>query len=200
MEYIGIRSLAALLCTLAILVFAGLAPKAAHAADAYKVDPVHSSVVFGIEHLGVAAFYGAFTDIEGEIVFDENNLKQSSVNIAVPVKKVDTRNWMRDRHLKSKDFFNAGKFSEMTFQSARVEKITRDTYEVQGVFSMMGIARDMTIEVTMTGQGKGMQKEERIGFGAEFTIKRSDYGMTYGMEGLLGDDVKVCLSVEGVKK
>lgn len=187
----------------AVLIALGLAfmpLQTARAADAYEVDPVHSSAIFGIEHLGVAMFYGSFNVIEGKIVLDENNPDACSVALTIPVKKVDTRNKMRDDHLKSKDFFKAADYPDMSFKSTRVEKIAEGLYEVQGVFSMAGTARDMTFEVAKTGVGLGMQKEARVGFSAEFTLKRSDFGMVYGLNGLLGDKVKVCLSIEGIKK
>src|SRR6202521_856471 len=79
----------------------------AYAGDTYKVDPVHSSVVFSIKHFGVTDFYGDFKEISGTVTFDPADPAKSSVELTVPVESLDTRNEKRDQHLKSPDFFNA---------------------------------------------------------------------------------------------
>ena len=41
------------------------------AADNYKVDSVHSSVIFKVDHFGVAPFYGRFNEPTGTVVLDK---------------------------------------------------------------------------------------------------------------------------------
>jgi polyisoprenoid-binding protein YceI len=73
-------------------------------ADTFKIDPVHSSIVFGILHLGVTDFYGRFNDVSGKVVFDKEDPSKSSVEISIPVASVDTHNEKRDQDLKGPDF------------------------------------------------------------------------------------------------
>src|SRR3954453_15170104 len=75
-------------------------------ADTFKIDPVHSSVVFNIKHLGVTNFYGGFNEITGMVSFDATDAAKSSVELSVPLESLNTRNPKRDQHLKSPDFFN----------------------------------------------------------------------------------------------
>jgi polyisoprenoid-binding protein YceI len=86
-------------------------------ADTFKIDPVHSSVIFSIKHLGVTDFYGRFNDVSGTVVFDKADPSKSSVEVTVPVESVDTKNEKRDQHLKSPDFFNAKQFPMIIFKS-----------------------------------------------------------------------------------
>ena len=170
----------------------------AFGADTFKIDPVHSSVVFSIKHLGVTDFYGDFKDISGTVTFDGADPSKSSVELSVPVESLDTRNEKRDQHLKSPDFFNAKQFPTLTFKSNKVEG-SGDVYKVAGDLTLHGVTKPVTVEFKKGAEGKGQKGEIRGGGETRFTIKRSDYGMTF-MAGPLGDDVNIVLSLEGVKQ
>src|SRR6478735_6668800 len=77
------------------------------AADSYKVDPVHSSVIFRIQHAGVSYFYGRFNDKEGTISVDDADPTKDSFDVSIKVDSLDTANPARDKHVKSADFFSA---------------------------------------------------------------------------------------------
>jgi polyisoprenoid-binding protein YceI len=169
----------------------------AYGADSYKVDPVHSSVVFSIKHFGVTDFYGNFKQISGTVTFDGADPSKSSVELTVPVESLDTRNDKRDQHLKSPDFFNAQQFPAITFKSNKIEG-SGDTYKISGDLTIHGVTKPITVDFKKGGENKG-QKETRSGGESRFTIKRSDYDMKF-MAGPVGDDVNIILSLEGVKQ
>jgi polyisoprenoid-binding protein YceI len=171
---------------------------AAHAADTFKIDPVESSVVFSVMDLGVNNFYGRFNDISGTVVLDKADPSKSSFDLTIPVESVDTKNEKRDQHLKSPDFFNAKQFPVMTFKSKKVEG-SGDEFTVTGDFTLHGVTKPLTLEVKKIGEGKGMKGEMRAGGEARFTIKRSDHGMDF-MQGPLGDEINIIVSLQGIKQ
>jgi polyisoprenoid-binding protein YceI len=168
------------------------------AADTFKIDPVHSSVVFNVTHLGVSNFYGRFNDVSGTVVFDKADPSKSSVDLTIPVESVDTHNEKRDQHLKSPDFFNAKQFPVITFKSKKVEG-SGDTYKVVGDFTLHGVTKPLTLEIKKVGEGKGIEDEIRGGGETHFTIKRSDHGMSF-MQGPVGDEINIVVSLEGIKQ
>jgi polyisoprenoid-binding protein YceI len=168
------------------------------AADTYEIDAIHSSVLFKARHLNVADFYGRFNEIKGNVSFDKDSPEKSSVNAEVPVESVDTHNDKRNQHLKSPDFFNAKQFPTISFKSTKVEK-SGDAFKVTGDFTLHGVTKSITVDFKKVGEGKGMQGETRAGGATEFTIKRSDYGMNFMLNGL-SDEVGIILSLEAVKK
>lgn len=179
-----------------ILCSLGLALSAS-GADTYKVDPVHSSVIFGIKHKGVTNFYGAFKEISGTVTFDAADPSKSSVELTVPVESVDTRDDKRNQHLKSPDFFNAKQFPTITFKSNKIEG-SGDTYKVSGDLTIHGVTKPITVDFKRGADGGGQGKTTGGGE-ARFTIKRSDFDMKF-MVGPLGDDVSIILSLEGPKE
>ncbi len=167
-------------------------------ADTFKIDPVHSSIVFGILHLGVTDFYGRFNDVSGKVVFDKEDPSKNSVELSIPVESIDTHNEKRDQHLKSPDFFNAKQFPMIVFKSKSVEA-SGDKYKVTGELMLHGVTKPLALEFKRGADAKGMEGEIRGGGQAHFTFKRSDFGMDF-MQGPLGDEVAIFVSLEGVKE
>jgi polyisoprenoid-binding protein YceI len=180
-----------------ILCSLGLA-LSAYGADTYKVDPVHSSVVFGIKHNGVTNFYGAFKEISGTVTFDAADASKNSVELTVPVESIDTRSEKRDQHLKSPDFFNAKQFPAITFKSNKIES-SGDSYKISGDLTIHGVTKPITVDFKRGADGKGGQGKTVGGGEARFTIKRSDFDMKF-MMGPVDDDVNLILSLEGAKQ
>lgn len=167
-------------------------------AESYKIDPVHSSVVFSVKHNGVTDFYGAFKDISGTVTFDAADASKSSVELTVPVESIDTRSEKRDQHLKSPDFFNAKQFPAITFKSSKIEG-SGESYKITGDLTIHGVTKPVTADFKRGADGKGGQGKTVGGGEARFAIKRSDYDMKF-MLGPLGDEVNIILSLEGAKQ
>lgn len=185
----------------AVLVVWGLACGTALGAD-YTIDPVHSAALFKVKHLGASYAYGQFPGISGSIAFDPAKPETSTVTVTIKTESVNTFNEMRDRHLKSPDFFNAKEFPEMTFKSTSWKKTGDKTYDVTGDLTINGKTKPITVQVEHVGDGKNQRGQDLTGFHTVFTIDRTDFGMTYGVVdggGGLGKEVVVTISVEGIK-
>lgn len=168
------------------------------AAAAYTIDGVHSHVVFRAKHLNTSYAYGMFSKISGSLAFDEASPESGSLNITVGTDSVSTGNSKRDGHLKSNDFFASDEYPSATFKSKSFKKSGDNTFDVTGDFTLRGTTKEITVKLEKTGQGKGQGGKELIGFETTFTINRIDYGVKY-MEGALGNDVRLTVSIEAVK-
>ena len=160
----------------------------------WVVDSGHSSVVFKVKHANAAFFKGSFDVITGNVSLDPTKPEAGSVSLVIPVDSVDSNDKKRDEHLKNADFFNSKENPEITFKSTKVQK-KGDAFEVTGELAMAGKSKTTTIVVEKTGEGEFYGK--RVGFGTTFTVKRSDFGMTYGIDkNALGDEVTLMIDLE----
>lgn len=166
----------------------------------YRIDPVHSFIIFRVKHLNTGFAYGRFNTFSGTFVVDERNPANSSIELEIDANSVDTGNSQRDDHLRNPDFFNTRQFPKITFRSTRVRKINDTTAEVQGNLTMRGVTRPITTRVTLTGKGRNQRGQEIIGFETTFTIRRSQFNINYGLNGGLGDEVRVTFAVEGIRQ
>ena len=171
-------------------------------ADTFTVDPAHSEVTFQIRHL-VSQVRGRFNDFTGTIQMDPKNLPGSSVEFQIKAASIDTNQPDRDKHLRSADFFDAEKFPEITFKSKSIKPAGKETYNVTGTLTMHGVSKEVTLPVTYLGQAS--MRGTRAGFATATTLDRKDYGIVWNHAldnggTILGDDVKVEINLETVKK
>ena len=185
------------LVLLFIIGFAGITQPMGVAS--YEIDTAHSMIIFRAKHNGVAYNYGRFNEFTGKITIgsDVRAHSESMVEFEVKAASVDTGNEKRDQHLRSSDFFSAKQFPLITFKSTKVREKEGETdmLEVTGDLELHGVKKSITVDVEITGEGKGRQGESLMGFETTFTIKRSEFGMTYGM-GPVSDDIRLIVSIE----
>lgn len=172
---------------------------ASFAADTYNVDVAHSSAIFRIKHLSASWFYGRLNDIAGTVVFDDADPTKTAIDITIKADSVDTNNEKRDTHLKSPDFFDAAQFPTMTFKSKKVVAKSGNTLTATGDLTMHGVTKEISFDFERTGTGKDPWGGTRSGAEAIINIKRSDFGIGKQPDGL-GDEVRLIISLEGVKK
>ncbi len=185
---------------LLIICFTG-SGQIADAASTYEIDTAHSMILFRAKHKGVSYNYGRFNEFTGKITMDESDISKSMVEFEVKTASVDTANNKRDQHLRSPDFFSAKQFPVITFKSTAVSMKdgAEDVLEVTGDLELLGVKKSITVDVEITGKGKGQQGESLIGFESVFTIKRSEFGMTYGA-GAVSDDIRLIVTIEAMQK
>ncbi|NOX59697.1 MAG: polyisoprenoid-binding protein [Planctomycetes bacterium] len=167
-------------------------------ADAYKIDGMHSSVMFRVKHLNVSPFYGRFNSVSGKIQVNDDPTK-STFEVIVKTESLDTNDKKRDGHIKGTDFFNVREFPTITFKSKSIKTGDKGVLKVTGDLTCHGVTKSITVDMTATGSGPDPWGGFRTGFETTFTIKRSDYGMDYMLK-MLGDDVKLFVALEGVKQ
>jgi polyisoprenoid-binding protein YceI len=184
--------------------FSLLPASATFATDKYELDPVHTRIGFTARHLMINNVSGRFTDFTGNILYDEQDVTKSSVAVKIQTASVSTENKMRDDDLRSANFFDIAKYPEITFQSSRIEK-QGDGYTCVGTLTMHGVSKEITIPFTILGKVKDPWGNTRVGLEAELKVDRRDWGLTYSKTldsgGLVvGNDIKIDLNVEAVKK
>ncbi len=180
----------------AVLTFALTAE--ATLAETYVVDASHSSVDFSIRHL-VGRTKGRFGDFSGTIGYDAAKPEASSFSGVIQVKSIDTGNERRDGHLQSADFFDAGTYPTITFESKEVISTDENTLGLKGKLTMHGTTKEVTLPVEILGTGTNPRGgKAQIGLETNFSILCSDYGVNSWsrFSAVLGDEVKIQVLIE----
>jgi len=187
----------------ALLVMAMLAAIPATAAT-YDIDTAHSAVTFKIKHLAISNVKGSFNDFEGSFDYVSGQPEKWQVNATIDVSSVDTGNQDRDDHLRNEDFFHVAEYPDMIFKSTGV-KMDGDEGKLMGELTMHGKTLPVTLDLELNGEVTDPWGNERVGFSATGEIDRRDWDLSYGkvLEGgglLIGNDVKLTIEVEGIKR
>jgi len=186
------------------VILAGLALAApAFAADTYTFDKSHSSVGFQVRHI-FTNVSGRFTDYAGTIQVDRAKPESSSVEFTIQATSIDTSEPKRDGHLRTADFFDVANHPTITFKSTSMKPNGKDSYLVTGDFTMHGVTKQITLPVTVLGEGKDPMGNEKMGLETSITLNRKDYGLNWNRAletggVLVGDEVKVQISIEANK-
>ena len=166
------------------------------AKETFNIDSVHSTAIFRVQHLGAGNFYGRFNELEGTIDWDAE--AGPSFDVSIKIESVDSGNEALDKHLKNADFFDAKQFPTMTFKSTGAKEMG-DNWKVMGEMTMHGVTKAVEVDMEFVGRAD-VGRGDRVGFETTFTVKRSDFGMNWGVEnGALGDATKIIVSLEGIK-
>jgi polyisoprenoid-binding protein YceI len=183
-------------------------PKSTHAialapaaAANYAVDPTHSAILFRAKHMSISHAWGRFDKFSGQLKYDEKDPSACAVRIEVETASINTADAKRDAHLSNNDFFNAKQFPKLAFTSTKVSAGSAGKLKVDGELEMLGVKKPLSFEIAKVGEGEfPMDQSHRIGFDATFTIRRSEYGMKYGLPDMLGDEVLLTISLEAIRE
>ncbi len=165
------------------------------AAEQFTIDDQHSYVQFSIQHLGFSTQTGKWY-VNGTVLLDKDKPENSKVNATIKIANMVTGIPELDKHLKSKQFFDAEQFPEATFVSNKIDVLTKTTAKVHGILTLRGVTKPVTLDVTMNKVGKNQIADRMTaGFNASTMLKRSDFGMNSYLPDL-GDDIKIDISAE----
>jgi polyisoprenoid-binding protein YceI len=172
----------------------GLAPS-----GRYRVVKDHTQIIFSIMHLGLSPYFGRFAGANGAMTFNPLNPERSSVAIDIDPKSANTLTDLVARQLCGEDVFNCAKFPRVSFKSTSVKKTGDHTGDITGDLTLAGVTKPAVLHATFHGgmQGPLGQDNYQLGFSAETTIKRSDFGLTRMIWApTVSDDVKLLIAAE----
>ncbi len=165
-------------------------------AGTYAVDPNHTMVVWQVDHLGFSNYTGIFGDVTGTLVLDPKNLAASKVDVTIPVIKVTTANAGLTAHLLragkdggKPDFFGPAAADAKFVSTHVVVDDEGDEAKVTGNLTLNGVTKPVTLDVDFHGAG-AMGGQENVGFEAEAKIRRSDFGLGFGVP-MVSDEVEL---------
>ena len=166
--------------------------------ETYTLDPMHSYVMFHINHFGFSNPSGKWM-AQGTLTLDQDQPQNSSVNAIIQVNNIITGISELDTHLKSKLFFDTDKYPTATFVSNKIIMTGKKTAKIQGILTLHGISKPINLNVRLNKAGENpISNKMTVGFTGETELKRSDFGMTTLLPGL-GDKVKIDIEIEANK-
>jgi polyisoprenoid-binding protein YceI len=171
-------------------------------ADDYTIDTkgAHASINFAIKHLGYSILTGRFDTFSGDFSYDPAKPEASKISVSIDTNSVNSNNAERDKHLRSKDFFNVEKFPKASFVSKKVVVgADKTNFDLVGDFTLNGVTKSITIATKKVGEGKDPWGGYRAGFEGSTELTLKDFNIVFPL-GPASETVKISLNVEGIKK
>jgi len=164
----------------------------AQANETFKIDPARSTIAFKVRHM-LGNAHGKFAKFTGTIEVDREHPDQSSVQVSIDVRSIDTGIAKRDDHLRG-ELFDVAKYPQITFKSRRVKQTGANSGEIAGDLTMHGVTREIILNVEFPSNP-----------GAHWRVttpplKRSQFGLVFSKSAetvsMIADDVAVEIEIE----
>jgi polyisoprenoid-binding protein YceI len=181
-------------------------PIAAAPAGQYQLDKSHASLMLRVSHLGFSTYTTRFSRFGAELTFDPNNIPASKLVATIDASslEMDQAPAMCLDIVKGPKMLDTAKFPEMVFRSAKVRMTGAKSMEVSGTLNLHGVTRPMVLTGTFNGGYAGMPNMDpnaRIGFSAHGSLRRSEFGIDFGVPAPgttmgVGDLIDISIEVE----
>jgi polyisoprenoid-binding protein YceI len=178
---------------------------AAAATTTWQIDPAHTAAGFAVKHLMISTVRGQFKGVTGTVVWDDQDVNKSTIDVTIDATTVDTSEPMRDKDLKSEKFFDVAKYPTITFKSKKIENVSAGKLKVTGDLTIHGVTKEVVLDVEgPSNTVKDPWGNTRVAASATTKVNRQDYGVKWNasVDGggvVVGDDVNITIDLEMTK-
>jgi polyisoprenoid-binding protein YceI len=172
----------------------------------WQIDPQHTAAGFSVKHLMISTVRGQFKSVTGTVVWEDQDISKSTVDVTIDANTVDTSEPKRDADLKSANFFDVARYPTITFKSKTIEQVSAAKMKITGDLTIHGVTKEVVLNVEgPTGPVKDPWGNTRVAASATTTINRHDFGIKWDNKmdngGLVvSNDVDITIDLEMVKK
>ena len=166
----------------------------------YGLDDHHAYISFTYSHIGYSTPHIGFRNFDANLTLDSENPQNSEIEVVIDTTSIDSRVDEFNGHLRGSNFFDTDNYPQATFKSTSIEGTGEDTFNVTGDLTIKDVTKSVTLEATLNKAAMHpMRKIPAVGFSAETTIMRSDFGLDRAVPAV-GDEVTIYITVEMPKK
>jgi polyisoprenoid-binding protein YceI len=168
----------------------------------WSIDPSHSEIEFKVRHLMISHVKGSFKTFEANIYTAGKDFTTAEIDVWIDASTIQTGDKKRDEHLKSAEFFDAENHKQITFTSSTIGKVNTDGInELWGELTMLGITKNIKLDVKFGGIVKDPYGNEKAGFTITGKINRSDWDLVWNntMEAggvMVSDEVNILCEIQ----
>jgi polyisoprenoid-binding protein YceI len=171
----------------------------------WKIDPMHSEVLFKVKHLMITTVTGYFRTINLNVETETDDFHTAKkIEFTADIDSIDTNNAQRDTHLKSSDFFNAEEHSQLRFIGTKYEA-KGDEAKLHGDLTIRGVTKPLTVNVEFGGIVVDPYGQTKAGFTISGKISRKEFGLTWNAvteagSVVVSDEIKIQAEIQLVKQ
>lgn len=165
-------------------------------AGSYQLDPLHTTVLFKVDHLGLSKFVGRFNRVEASLDYDPHNPAAAKLSAVIDIASIDVNNADFSETLRSASWFNAERYPQAGFVTTSVELVDGNRARFLGDLTLLGVTAPIVLDIHFNGGADNMLSGRyTLGFSATSKFKRSVFGMDQYIPAI-GDDVELEIHAE----
>jgi polyisoprenoid-binding protein YceI len=185
-------------CLPALLVLLACVPAIASEPPRYAFDPVHTRVMFAIDHAGFSKAIGTISGSQGSLYFDPEDWASARLDVVVPMDRLDLGDSGWSASVFAPRFLDVKRHPQARFVATEgLQRQAGNRGRACGQLTLRGVTRPLCLDIVMNKAGRYPLPPFRrtLGFSATASLKRSDFGMT-NWQSLVGDDIELRIEAE----
>ena len=171
----------------------------------WKIDPAHSEVQFKVKHLMITTVTGYFRTFDLEVETQTEDFNSATrIEFTADINSIDTNNLQRDTHLKSADFFDAERNSQIRFIGRKYEA-SGDEAKLHGDLTIKGTTKPIALNVEFGGIVVDPYGQKKAGFTVHGKISRKEFGLVWNAvteagHVVVSDEIRIHAEIQVVKQ
>lgn len=166
----------------------------------YVTDPMHTFVLFEVRHFGTSTVRARFDNVEGTVELD-TAAHTGSAAITIDTASVSSGLDLFNGHLRDERFLDVAHFPQARFDARRFDFAGDKVAGVNGDLTLLGKTHPAALRATnFNCYDSPVHNAPVCGGDFETTIRRSQWGMTWGIDIGVPDDVRLLVSIEAIRK
>lgn len=166
----------------------------------YETDATHTFVTFEVKHFKTSTVRARFDTVTGVIELDRK-MGTGKADISIDLHSVSSGINSFNQHLQGPDFFHTDRYPKAAFTSQDFRFDGDQLKTVAGELTLLGKTLPVILKATSYNcYDQPILKAPVCGGDFETTLKRSLWGMNWGLDKGVPDDVRLLIQIEAVKK
>jgi polyisoprenoid-binding protein YceI len=162
----------------------------------FEIDPIHTQIVFRVDHAGFSQSFGMLLRPTGTLTFDADVWQNSNVTVQMRSSNLQFHDDAWNKAVHGKNYANVAEFPLIRFQSLAVTPTSPQKALLSGELTLLGQTRSIELDIEFRKRAKHPYTlKDTIGFHGTARFKRSDFGMTSTLK-TVGDWIDVQISLE----
>lgn len=169
------------------------------APQTYRFDPVHSQIVFSVDHQKFSSALGRLRIESGWFRFDENDWSSARVDVVVDLASVDLGDARWNEAARSGALLDTSRWPSARYTSRSVERVDATHGVIHGDLAFRGETKPLDVAFTLNRVATDPYLFKRkAGFSATATLTRQDFGITRYAD-VVGAKIALRIEIEGIR-
>ncbi len=166
----------------------------------YRLDPVHTRVMFAVDHAGFSKALGTVSGSTGSLVFDPTDWRDARLQVSVPLTRIDLGDVGWNKATLAGNLLDAEAYPTAEFVSTRVSPVDADHSSVYGTLTLHGVSQEVVLDVKLNAIKRHPLPPFRrtVGFSATTMLSRKAFGID-AWPSVIGDAVELRIEAEATR-
>lgn len=160
----------------------------------YRIDTQKTTISLSWHAFGSVS-KASMGKVTGEITLDAGDERGDRIDVTIPAATLEASNSLLTYQMKSRPFFDAGRYPNIAFTSSRVVALGNGHFRLFGTLKIKNVTRPVILDAALDGKTGGLSAAGNMVMHASTAISRSAFNMD-SFAALVDDTVTINIEIQ----